>query len=277
MDINTVVLIRASTLPKVIQLACDIDLMLQKQGIKVLHLYGGYSMVKDPELPEEQIDLAFAIGGDGTVLKAARICAKRKIPILPIKVGHFGFISEIQYDEWQEALALYRNDALPYRDHALLRVEVEDEQWYALNDVTLQSVVYGTIQAQVHCNGEFLTRYRSDGIIISTAIGSTAHSLSVGGPIIVPDMDVLMINPIAPFTLSHRPLILPIEYSISVALEHQQRTEACLLSDGRIIMGMLAGSSCTVQHAGISARILRSPQRSYFEVLRNKLKWAGTL
>lgn len=277
MQINTVVLIRASTLPKVVHIACDIEAVLQKQGIRVLHLYGEYTMVNDPHLPEDHIDLAFAIGGDGTVLKAARICAKRKIPILPIKVGHFGFISEIQYDEWVEALELYKNGALPYWDHALLRVEVENEHWHALNDVTLQSVVYGTIQVEVHCNGEFLTRYRSDGIIVSTAIGSTAHSLSVGGPIVVPDMDVLMINPIAPFTLSHRPLIIPIEYSISIALENQQRTGACLLSDGRIVMGMLAKSSCTIRYAGVSARILRSPQRSYFEVLRNKLKWAGTL
>ncbi len=277
MHVHTVVLLCASTHPKVMQVASDIDTILRKQGIKVLHLYGEYTMIHDPHLPEDNIDLAFAIGGDGTVLKAARICAQRKIPILPIKVGHFGFISDIQYDEWLEALELCKKDILPYRDHALLCVCVDNQCWYALNDVTLQSVVYGTIQVQVHCNNEFLTRYRSDGIIISTAIGSTAHSLSVGGPIIVPDMNVFMINPIAPFTLSHRPLIMPIEYSISITLENQQRAEACLLADGRIVMGMLAESSCTIQYAGMSARIFRSPKRSYFEVLRNKLKWAGTL
>lgn len=262
---------------QVIALAEEIKRELTEQNVTVLQLYGPYETQVDPELPDEEIDLAVAIGGDGTMLKAARICAARRIPILPVKMGHFGFISDIQHDEWRQAFEMYKAGTLQSDDHQLLCAMVGDKIWWALNDITIQSVVYGTIQTRIFCNGEFLSDYRSDGIIVSTATGSTAHSLSIGGPVIVPAMDVMMINPIAPFALSHRPLIVPMRYAISITLKENQRTGTCLIADGRVIIGMTEGSTCHIKGADVSAKFLKSPKRSYFDVLRNKLKWGGSL
>ncbi len=271
----TVLLIRASTKKEVVHVATKLEERLIRKGVQVVHLYGPYQLPVDPELPEHDIDLACAIGGDGTVLKAARICAARNIPIMPVKVGDFGFINEIQSDEWEMEFENFISKKAVIVKHYLLNVLFSKQRYLSVNDVTMYGAGYGTIKIRLTRGDEFINRYRCDGLVIATPTGSTAHSLSVGGPIVLPGSRICIINPIAPFTLSHRPLVLPIDKKFTVFMEEQQRTSALLVVDGRVLCGLKAESCVHIEDSGLYASILQSSRRSYFEVLRTKLGWAG--
>lgn len=272
---NTVVLIKASIQKEVVKTTEAIEGILRARNYRVLHLYGSYDFPFDPVLPAEKIDLAFAIGGDGTALKAARICAKRSIPILPVKVGEFGFINDIQFDEWTSEFDNYLEGRGNVSELPLLELTIADSKFYALNDITICAAGYGAMRATVHIGKEFLSRYRADGLLISTAIGSTAHSLSIGGPILVPGSRSMIFTPIAPFTLSNRPLILPLDSVTRITLDQVQRTHSLLVIDGKVILSLLPEASVTVTMSEYTANIIQSCKRSYFEVLRSKLGWAG--
>lgn len=274
MNIKTVALIRSSNLPELQKTNKSIEDTLKARGIKVVEVYKPYNHV-DPKLPDEDIDLAMVLGGDGTALRGARICAARNIPILPINFGHFGFINEIVMSEWEEELDLLLEDRADIDQYHLIEVSIGGRSWIALNDVTVYSTEYGTIYASMYRKGELITKYRADGIIISTPTGSTAHSLSTGGPIIAPGINAFMINPIAPFTLSNRPLILPIKDVLTLIIEKQQRRNALLVVDGQVCLGLLTGSAVKIADAQLRASIIHSSKRNYFEILREKLGWAG--
>ena len=272
---KTIVLIKASTHTKVVEVAKIIEHTLIERQYKVIDHFGYYNYPFDPPLPDEDIDIAFAIGGDGTVLKATRICAKRNIPILPVKVGNFGFINDIQANEWENELHLYLENKATISQLPLLEVCIANTKLYATNDVTVCTAGYGTVRASVYIGNEFLSQYRSDGLLISTPIGSTAHSLSIGGPILAPGLKAMIFIPIAPFTLSNRPLVLSSNETVHITLDKVQRTHSLLVIDGKVMLNLLPNCSLTITESKYVAHIIQSSKRSYFEVLREKLGWAG--
>ncbi len=272
---KTVVLIRASTQPKVVEIAKEIENTLIQCRYTVIDYFGSYDYPFDTPLPDKDIDIAFAIGGDGTVLKAARICAQRNIPILPVKVGNFGFINDVQANEWKNELRIYLENASTISKLHLLKVCVADNTLYATNDISVCTAGYGTMRSSVYINEEFLSQYRSDGLLISTPIGSTAHSLSIGGPILVPGLQAMIFIPIAPFTLSNRPLVLSSSETIRIKLDQVQRTHSLLVVDGKVVLSVLPDCNITITNSEYVASIIQSSKRSYFEVLRKKLGWSG--
>lgn len=274
MEINTIVLISSSKNKDIVNFSNTIEKKLKKKGIKVIHHFGDYDLLIDPLLPDIKIDLAMAVGGDGTALRTARICAVRNIPILPVKMGWFGFINEILEDEWEEALEFLQEDKAKIGNYHLLETCIGNQSWLSFNDVTICSAEYGTISTSVFRQGELITRYRADGIIISTPTGSTGHSLSAGGPIISPGIDAFMINPIAPFTLSNRPIIISIDHPLTIEIE-ESRYHSILVVDGRVTIGLLPKKQIIVRDSNLRAKIVHSNKRSYFEILRDKLGWAG--
>ncbi len=275
--VKHVIIVQASDNIKSNILVKVIRRYLKRRNISVMVINTYHRMLHDPEISKNlKVDIVFAVGGDGTVLKAARMCAKHAIPILPVKVGHFGFINDIQADEWIDEFIAFENGSARIVEHTLLQVVVDKTKWLAVNDVAICSSVYGIIRTDVYCDDMFLTQYRCDGLIVATPTGSTAHSLSAGGPIVVPEMKAVLINPIATFALSHRCLVLPIDTNIRIEFIDAQRTNAFLIIDGRIVIGMRNKTHCVITDSGYRSKILSSGKRMYFDILRNKLNWSGT-
>ncbi len=231
--------------------------------------------------PSDEYDLAFSLGGDGTVLFASRFLSCRPIPIIGINMGDFGFLTEIAEHEWRDAFDEYRAGRLEVGDRILQDVSVERDggiiaSFVGLNDTVISAAgIAKIIRLSVRLGSADLGNYRADGIIVATPTGSTAHSAAAGGPILDPRMDALIINPICPFTLSHRPIVVPGHETISIRVEQQQRTDVLMTVDGQLVLPLETGDVITVRRHPSRARIVRARRRTFYDVLRNKLNWSG--
>jgi NAD+ kinase len=226
-------------------------------------------------------DLAISLGGDGTVLATARYVAAHGIPIFPVNLGNFGFITEVGRDDWESDLACYLDTCGETKKRLMIEVAVEREgrthfACAALNDAVVSGAgISKLITLKVDLNEAPLAVYRADGMIVATPTGSTAYSAAAGGPILAPDMEAIIINPICPFTLSHRPLVLPADETILIRVERQQRAEVILTIDGQITCPVHEGDLIRIRRALRPALIAVSARRNFFDVLRAKLNWSG--
>lgn len=231
--------------------------------------------------PADHYDLCFSLGGDGTVLFASRVLSQRPIPIIGVNMGDFGFLTEITEVEWREAFDDYRAGRLEIADRILQDVTVERAgqqiaSFTGLNDTVISAAgIAKIIRLSVRLGETNLGNYRADGIIVATPTGSTAHSAAAGGPILDPRMDAMVINPICPFTLSHRPIVVPGTDTVTITVEEQQRTEVLMTVDGQLVFPLEAGDRVVVRRSAACARIVRARYRSFYDVLRNKLNWSG--
>lgn len=225
--------------------------------------------------------LAITLGGDGTVLFASRVLAGHGVPILPVNLGEFGFISEVGRQEWRQALAAFLNGEIGVGSRLVVDVALHREgrqvcSFRGLNDAVVTSGgISRMVQLSVDLSDQTLGIYRADGVIVATPTGSTAYSAAAGGPILHPEMDALILNPICPFTLSHRPIVLPPDEEVRITVIHHQRTDVALTVDGQSLTRLEEGDSITVRAAAERARIVRSDRRTFYEVLRSKLNWSG--
>ncbi len=233
------------------------------------------------ELPS-LVDLMLVLGGDGTLLAAAdRVrLAGRPIPILGVNFGHLGFLTALAWADVYSTLEQALAGAAAIDERMMLRAEVTRRrerlaEHVALNDVVItRGALSRIIDLSVSVGGEFVARFNADGLIISTPTGSTAYNLSAGGPILHPDVDALVLTPIAPHTLSNRPVVIPATRQVTV-LPHfaDEAQEVVLTLDGQSGFPLEPGDLLTVTRSG-TARLILPPSHSYFEVLRKKLKWA---
>jgi NAD+ kinase len=236
---------------------------------------------RPPETQPGEADLAISLGGDGTVLFAARLMYERGTPILPVNLGNFGFITEITKTEWRDAFEKFERGELETGDRVLLEADVRRDgeicaRLTALNDIVIASAQKSRLITLSVCLSDLpIARYRADGIIFSTPTGSTAYSLAAGGPILHPETEALILNPICPFTLAHRPLVLPINEVISASVDARQRTAIVLTADGQNVVDLHEGDRVTLRAAEKRARIIRSDRRSFYYVLKEKLNWSG--
>ncbi|MFP4378433.1 MAG: NAD(+)/NADH kinase [Spirochaetales bacterium] len=231
--------------------------------------------------PEGEYDLAFSLGGDGTVLYASRILSHKGTPIIGVNMGDFGFLTEITEDEWLEAFENYRAGKLAIAERIIQLVRVfrngtQIADFVGLNDAVITAAgIAKIIRLTVGLQNVSLGHYRADGIIVATPTGSTAHSAAAGGPILDPRVDAMIINPICPFTLSHRPIVVPGSETIEIGVDEQQRTEVLMTVDGQIVMPLEPGDRVVIGRADYCARIVRALKRDFYDVLRGKLKWSG--
>lgn len=236
--------------------------------------------VKSVAALARQSDLLLVFGGDGTILQVARDMAGASAPILGINVGRLGFLAAISFTDLPDALQkIWKNDFI-IEQRALMRASGQclgkPVVCHALNDVVIShGAVSRLIELDVSVNGQQLTRYRGDGLIISSPTGSTAYSLSAGGPIITPDADVLAITPICPHALSNRSVVVSSKSLVEVKLV-SQRIETIVSTDGHAQTGLGAGEIVTVQKARRSLNLLHPGETSFFETLRRKLHWRGS-
>lgn len=240
----------------------------------------GYS--GSPISPEiKGADIAFALGGDGTVLFSARTLAAQKIPVLAVNIGDFGFITEVSKDEWLDTFQDYIDGKLKMSRRLMLRARVYRDgkcinENHCLNDSVISA--YGIskmIRLSVKLNETPLGKYRADGVIISTPTGSTAYSAAAGGPLLEPEMDAVLLNPICPFSLSNRPIVINSDKIISIFVEHEQRAEVMLTVDGQTVFPLKPEDTVVFEKASSKALLIRSDKRNFYEILRTKLKWSG--
>jgi NAD+ kinase len=223
-------------------------------------------------------DLCVVVGGDGTLLAAARSLAGRPCPILGVNLGGLGFMTETGPEESGEVLeeVLLGRSSVGRRmtlDAALVRGRRVVARETVLNDVVIaKSALARMIELEVAIDGAEVTRYRADGLIVATPTGSTAYSLSAGGPIIHPEMAALLIAPICPHTLTLRPLVVPAGAAIEVTLATPD-SEVFLTLDGQVGHPLRGGDRVQVRRGAQPVLMVTSRRRSYYEVLRRKLRW----
>jgi NAD+ kinase len=229
-----------------------------------------------PDLPG-QVDALVVLGGDGTLLSMARAVGDLGVPMLGVNLGGLGFLTATTLDEMLPALEamLARDMAIEERmvlAARLVRAGHVTGEYIALNDVVItKSAMSRIIDLAVSVDGRHATAYRADGLIISTPTGSTAYNLSAGGPILFPTMDAVVLTPIAPHTLSNRPIVLPGAQRIDVTLRVDQ--EVMLTMDGQVGVPLRERDVVEVQKARARIRLMRFETKDFFSVLRTKLKW----
>jgi NAD+ kinase len=223
-------------------------------------------------------DLIVALGGDGTLLSIARLVERSKVPILGVNLGGLGFITEIAIDELESILerTLAGNFSVEKRMTLDIRVYGKRrklKKFRVLNDAVITKGARSRIiDLETYVGKEYLCTYRADGLIISTPTGSTAYSLAAGGPILYPSLGAVVLSPICPHTLTNRPIVVSSKFTIRVTL--RSAGDAVILSpDGQQGVVLKDGDVVEARDYGVPVSLVKAPSRSYFEILRDKLKW----
>ena len=239
---------------------------------------GSRPIAERTEMPA-QADLFVVLGGDGTLLAMAKAIAEsgRDTPILAVNFGSLGFLTEITRPELHQALDTVLAGRASYDLRMMLRATAARAgvSHMALNDVVFsRTALSRMIELSVSVGDQFVTAVKADGLIVATPTGSTAYNLAAGGPIVHPAMDALVLTPIAPHTLSNRPIVIPAERDVRVASTSSNAgNEVYVTMDGQTGLPLQEGDELTITRAEKPLRLVRSTTRSYFEVLRQKLKW----
>lgn len=226
----------------------------------------------------ERANLIVVLGGDGTLLSVARNLKGRDVPILGVNLGGLGFLTEISPDEFPEILENVIRGDYDISRRIMLDVTVKREgnkvfEFAVLNDAVItKDALARIIDIETHVNGEYLTTFKSDGLIFSTPTGSTGYSLAAGGPILYPSMRNIIVTPICPHMLTNRPIILPEKVSIQAILKSRDE-KVVLTLDGQIGFPLEYGDEILINESSHAVSLVKSSSKGYFEILRTKLKW----
>jgi len=227
------------------------------------------------------VDWVVVLGGDGTLLGAARRVGRYGVPILGVNLGGLGFLTGVPLERLYPVIEMMIEGRLELETRVMLesRVLREDEEvccFQVLNDVVInKGTLARIIDLDVTINGEFLTTFRADGLIISTATGSTAYNLAAGGPILYPTMETLILTPICPFTLTNRPIIIPDSAVIQIRMGKESEETVLLTFDGQVGFDLHYGDEVIINKSQEKIKLLRPRDHSHFEILRTKLMWGG--
>lgn len=238
----------------------------------------GYPAVPREEMASKQPDFVLVLGGDGTMLAAARAVAQAGIPILGVNLGAMGFLTEVQLPELYPTLQALVENRCTVEPRSmihchLMRGSERMAHFDCMNDAVIaKSAIARIIEFEIRVDGDFVASYRGDGLIVSTPTGSTAYSLAAGGPIVAPNVDAFVITPISPHTLTNRPLVVKDTFEVKVLVKTVQE-EAFLTVDGQVGIPVLDGDHLICKKSARQVRLLRLSNRTFFDVLRMKLKW----
>ena len=258
-------------------LADEVREELTARGLEVFPVRGE----ADPSLLERCF-LAISLGGDGTVLSAARTIASWNIPIFSINVGTLGFLAVVHPSNWLQVFQQWQggNAAVSHRlmlESTVLRKGNVINHAICLNDVVISaSGIAKLIRLQVTEAGMHIGNYQSDGLIVATPTGSTAYSMAAGGPILDPEIEAMIINPICPFTLSNRPVVVPSHRTICVEVQAEQRSGVLLTMDGQETETLEPGDRILINQAPYKAQLIASDRQVFYNALKTKFNWSGT-
>jgi NAD+ kinase len=226
---------------------------------------------------EKHPDFALVLGGDGTLLSAARAVAHEGVPILAVNLGSLGFLTEVPLAEMYGTLEAVDQGRCPVEERSVLDCQlIRSERClahhFALNDVVVnKSAISRLVDFDLLIDGVFVFNYKADGVIIATPTGSTAYSLAAGGPIVMPSVSAFVVTPVCPHSLTHRPLVVTDTARIELLVETGGE-EAFLSVDGQVGMPVLQGDRLVCRRAPHNVKLMRV-RRTFFDALRNKLKW----
>jgi NAD+ kinase len=222
-------------------------------------------------------DFALVLGGDGTLLSAARALAPEGIPILAVNLGSLGFLTEVPLDDLFQNLDSVDAGQCPVEPRSvlecrLLRDGTCQETYYALNDVVVnKSAIARLVGFDLYIDGSFVLQYKADGVIVATPTGSTAYSLAAGGPVLMPAVDAFVITPVCPHALTHRPLVIRDSADVQIVVKSEEE-QAFLTIDGQIGIPVQRDDRVQCRKAEHSVKLFRM-RKTFFDVLRSKLKW----
>jgi NAD+ kinase len=240
-------------------------------------LLGESSGIMKNRVPE-QVDLLVVLGGDGTFLSVARLVEGRDVPLLGVNLGGLGFLTEVTQAEVCQALEDIFEGRYGVSERMLLKAHVHRQgeriaEYRALNDVVInKSALARIIDLETYVDGVYVNTFSADGLIISTPTGSTAYNLAAGGPILFPTLGAIILSPICPHTLTNRPVVLPEDVKVEVILK-SEKEDVLLTLDGQVGFALRYEDVVEVRKAQETVKLLEPPHRSYFQVLRTKLKW----
>jgi len=226
----------------------------------------------------EKIDLLIVLGGDGTLLSAARALGAYKVPILAVNLGGLGFLTSVTLDELYPMLEQILSGRHRTGERMMLEAEIirggkSAERHTALNDaVANKGALARMLEFDVAVDGDHVGRYRADGLIVATPTGSTAYSLAAGGPIVHPGLDAFVITPICPHMLTNRPLVIPDTSRVEIDFSAAEGPVYVTL-DGQIGIQLLPADALLIRKSSSKVVLVRPPRKSYFEILRSKLRW----
>jgi len=275
--------------PDALETLCSLTKWLSERDIEIVgppdiererieHQTGcSVEVASEEELPR-RVDLILVLGGDGTMIATGRMLGESQVPVLGVNYGGLGYLAEFPIEELFPALDAILAGQYTVQQRLMLSVELwRGEELVThnrvLNDVVVnKSALARIVEIEAYLNEQFVNLFRADGLIVATPTGSTAYNLSAGGPIIFPSMNAMVITPICPFTLSNRPIVVPDDSVIEVRLI-TEKEEVALTLDGQVGVSLQAHDRVIIRKSKTAFNLVQPPNRNYFEVLRNKLKW----
>jgi NAD+ kinase len=259
-------------------LAQEIARYLQKKGIKAEFLsFDGF--VDNCDF--KGFDFVISLGGDGTVLYAARNASKYGLPVFPVNLGEFGFIASVQPEDWQKELKIFLDGKSVFEKRSMLKVEVLRGGKRVYSSLSLNDAVISaprgvsTITLSVKRNSLPLCRLKADGLILSTPTGSTAYSAAAGGPIVSPEVEAFVLTPLNSFSLSSRPLVLSPDSKLEIEVEKSRIKGICLTVDGQEPFALNYGDYISVSLNKKKALLVAGSAEKFYNALRSKLNWSG--
>lgn len=279
--IRTVGLVAKYHEPKAAQMVRWLIPWLKKRGIKVLVENGvvrGAAHSCSKKEMAARADLIISLGGDGTLLNIAPLVERPEVPILGVNLGGLGFITEVAVDELEAVLSKtmdgdYEVEKRMTLEIRVIRKKARQHKFRVLNDAVIAKGARSRIiDLETYVGDDYLCTYRADGLIISTPTGSTAYSLAAAGPILEPTLGAILLAPICPHTLTNRPIVVPSNATIRVTLRSFGDT-VILIPDGQQGMRLNNGDQMEARDYGMPVSLIKLPSRSYYEILREKLKW----
>jgi len=284
---HTIGLISKTGDPGVADTLATLATDLGKRGLKVILDASAAEHFAQPVEPvmsranlASECDLAIVVGGDGTILNAARSLAEATVPVLGVNLGRLGFLADVSPGEMRERLdeilaGRYEEEQRSMIHASVIRGEQTVSQSDALNDAVVHKWDSARmIDLDTSIDRRFLNSLRADGLIVSTPTGSTAYALSGGGPILDPALEALVLVPICPHTLSNRPIVVSDQVEIEIALKGDESTKAQLTCDGQVNFELAAGDCVNIRRKNHNLRLIHPHQHDHFKIMRKKLRWA---
>ena len=275
--------------PDALETLCTLTRWMSERGITFVglpeiereaieHQTGCSVAVVNEDRLASEVDLILVLGGDGTMIATARMLDNARVPVIGVNYGGLGYLAEFPIEEMMPALEAILAGQYEVQPRLMLSIELRrgDEvvtRNRVLNDVVInKSALARIIEIEAYLNNQFVNLFRADGLIVATPTGSTAYNLSAGGPIIFPSMNAIVITPICPFTLSNRPIVVPDDSVIEVRLI-TEKEDVALTLDGQVGFDLQSRDRVVIRKSNTAFNLVQPPNRNYFEVLRNKLKW----
>lgn len=239
-----------------------------------------FDLEQKEDLSNCEADLALVLGGDGAILRAARQMCRRQVPVLGINLGKLGFLADLATDEVPTAIPQVMAGNARITSHLMFECELQTptgpRTFLGLNDIVIQSgPPFHMLDINLAIDGETVSTYRGDGLIVSTPIGSTAHGLSAGGPILAQELRAFVVTPICPHSLTSRTLVEAADKEYTIVVPTM--TTAFLVVDGQDVVELQQGARISVRQAPVSFRLVKVPGHSYYGTLHDKLNWGTTL